>query len=167
MPAAGPSVTAAQAKVSTKAAATPTGKRQEPPSLKRQRGTPASDRSSGKRMRSGPPSATYKEAAVAVRMAITHINYPDRGLDEAGFDKIKTALIQRIDDQPEEAYTPNLFAFRLTAGVIRVDCANSDSKKWLEENISLLPSLTSQGLSTTLCSQLFQTQPLTGALSHV
>ncbi len=65
---------------------------------------------------------------MAVRMAITHINYPDRGLDEAGFDKIKTALIQRIDDQPEEAYTPNLFAFRLTAGVIRVDCANSDTQ---------------------------------------
>jgi hypothetical protein len=86
-------------------------------------------------------TGTYKEAAVGIKIAITHRLHPAVHLDQAQMDIIQEKLLNAVDANPLEEAPPQFLRSKFAQGVFWITCANEHTKTWLMRTVSGLGEL--------------------------
>jgi len=104
--------------------------------------TPPLEKTASKKPRNAQvQTRTYKDAVVAIKMAIIHRRHPDVKLDQTQFNVIQAKLLIAVDANPQGETPPQFLYSKFALGIFWIACANESSKAWLMWTVSGLGEL--------------------------
>lgn len=105
--------------------------------------TPTSQKSAPKRARKPPgQTASYSGALKGISLAVIQRRHPDVTLDQAQSDLIQEKLLEAVDKTPSGSTNPPQFdGTWFSAGVLRINCTNEHTKKWLSATVASLGNI--------------------------
>jgi hypothetical protein len=86
-------------------------------------------------------TGTFKEAELAIKMAIIHNRHPDVKLEQTQVDIIQTRIVNALDRTPSGETPPQFLYSKFVQGIFWITCANESSQVWLMRTISELGEL--------------------------